>query len=59
MACKSGSVPKNVDVRTEFSGGLCSAGLMAGLEELRDLLQSEWFYVSMIVYKISLERYRI
>lgn len=59
VACKSGSVPKNVDLRTWFSGGLCSAGLMAGLEELRDLLQSEWFYVSMVVYKISLERYRI
>lgn len=49
---------RNVNVRAWFSGGLHSAGLMAGLGDLGDLLQSEQFYVSIIVYKINLERYR-
>lgn len=43
---------RNVNVRTWFGGGLCSVGLMSGLGDLRDLFQSEQFYVSMIGYKI-------
>lgn len=50
---------RHVTVRIWFSRGLYSFGLMAGLEDLRELFQSEWFYVSMIVYEMNLERYRI
>lgn len=49
------SIRMSISSLLDFTGGLGSIRLMVGLDYLRDLLQSKWFYDSVLVQNLFVE----
>lgn len=48
----------DVDLRTQCSGGLGSAGLAVGLNDLRGFFQTKYFYDSMILQNEVIKKFK-